>query len=131
LEKIFFPVNILDAHWTLVIALMQEKRILYRDSFGNGGHIYTDAIKRYIVDEMREKRGHTMTQAEQDEWVVEPLPPVHSPRQNNGFDCGTFVCMYADFLLQNLPEQFSQEDMPMLRLKICYCILTGSLLYTV
>ena len=25
------------------------------------------------------------------------------------------VRMYADYLLQNLPEQFSQEDMPMLR----------------
>ena len=114
-----------------MIALMQEKRILYRDALGGGGHKYTDAIKRYIVDEMRHKKGHTMTQAEQDEWVVEPLPPADSPGQENGFDCGMFVCMYADYLLQNLPEQFSQVHMPMLRLKICYCILTGSLLYTV
>jgi sentrin-specific protease 1 len=124
-------VNISDSHWTLVIALIQKKRIVYRDALGASGHVYTAAIKRYLIDEMREKRGVTLTQEEQDKWVVEPLPPADSPGQENGFDCGMFVCMYADYLLQNLPEQFSQVHMPMLRLKICYCILTGSLLYTV
>ncbi len=127
----FFPINIDEAHWTLVIALMQEKRIVYRDSNEGSGHEYTNAIKRYVIDEMREKREHTMTQAEQDEWVVEPLPPADSPGQENRFDCGMFVCMYADYLLQNLPEQFSCHNMMMLRQKICYCILTGRLMYTV
>jgi Ulp1 family protease len=129
---VFFPVNIADSHWTLVIALMQEKRILYRDALRGAGHKYVSAIKQYLIDEMRVKRGVTMTQAEQDEWVVEPLPPAESPgQQENGFDCGMFVCMYADYMLQNLPEEFLQVDMPMLRQKICYCILTGALLYTV
>jgi len=72
-----------------------------------------------------------MTQAQMDEWVEMPMPPFESPQQKNGFDCGMFVCMYADYILNNLPELFSQNDMPMLRQKILYCILTGKLLYTI
>ncbi len=62
---------------------------------------------------------------------VQPLPPEGSPKQENGFDCGMFVCMYADYLMQDLPEEFSQEHMPMLRHKIAHCVLEGTLMYTV
>ncbi len=112
-----------------MIVLMQEKRIIYRDAMGDRGHKYTDAIKKYIVDEMFDKKEHMMTQAEQDEWVVEPLPPVDSPRQGNLIDCGLFVCMYASFNIENLPEHFSQRNMIMFRNKICYSILQNNLLY--
>ena len=125
----FFPVNISDSHWTLVIVLIQEKRIMYRDSFGSSGHVYTAAIKKYLVDEMYNKHGVTMSQADQDAWVVEPLPPANSPKQQGFIDCGIFVCMYASFILENLAECFSQLNMIMLRNKICYSILKGQLYY--
>ena len=115
----------------LVIALMQQKRILYRDALGGNGQKYTNAIMRYLGDEMLAKLGVEMTQEEHVKWDVQRFMPAESPRQQNGFDCGMFVCMYADYMLQDLPEQFSQQDMPMLRNKICYCVLTGCLLYTV
>jgi len=128
---VFFPINIADSHWVLVIALMQQKRILYRDALGGNGQKYTSAIMQYLGDEMREKLGIVMTQEEQAQWNVQPIPPADSPQQQNGFDCGMFVCMYADYMLQDLPELFSQQDMPMLRRKICYCVLIGCLFYTV
>jgi sentrin-specific protease 1 len=128
---VFFPINIADSHWVLVIALMQQKCILYRDAMGGNGQKYTSAIMQYLGDEMREKLGVMMTKAECDLWHVQLIPPAESPQQQNGYDCGMFVCMYADYMLQDLPEQFSQQDMPMLRRKICYCVLTGCLLYTV
>ena len=111
--------------------LIEKKQILYRDSLENSGQLYTDAIKRYIFEEWQLRKGMPMTQAQMDEWEVMSMPPIDSPKQENGFDCGMFVCMYADYMLNNLPEQFSQNDMPMLRQKICYCILTGKLLYTI
>ena len=127
----FFPINIFNSHWVLVIALMQQKRILYRDALKRKGEQYTAAIMKYLCDEALNKLGLAMTQEEQDLWDVQPFPPLKSPQQQNGFDCGMFVCMYADYMLQDLPEQFGQQDMPMLRRKICYCVLTGCLLYTV
>ena len=126
----FYPINIRNSHWTLVIVLIQKKLIVYRDALGNSGRLYTNAIKEYIFDEWQYRKGIPMTQVQMDEWVEVPMPPVDSPQQENGFDCGMFVCMYADYMLNNLPELFSQNDMPMLREKICYCILTGKMLYT-
>jgi sentrin-specific protease 1 len=110
---------------------MQKKQILYRDSLGNWSQLYTNAIKQYIFDDWHRRNEMPMTKAQMDEWVAVPMPPIDSPLQKNGFDCGMFVCMYADYMLSNLPELFSQNDMPMLREKICYCILTGKLLYTI
>jgi sentrin-specific protease 1 len=133
MEKVFFPINISDSHWVLAVALIQQKRIVFRDALGHSGRKYTDAVKQYLADEMREKRdvSHAETQAQLEAWDVQPLPPDGSPQQQNKFDCGMFVCMYADYLIQDLPEQFNQEHMPMLRHKIAHCVLEGSLMYTV
>ena len=129
MDKVFFPINIGGSHWTLVIAYIQEKKIQYRDALGAPGKKYTSAVRQYLIDEMRDKKGVVMTQAQQDEWVIEPTPD-DTPQQENGYDCGMFVCMFADFILQNLPMKFTQADMPGLRIKLCYCILHGTLLYT-
>ncbi len=92
----------------------------------NNGITYVSAIKKYLVEEMSKKKNVLVPD---DYWKVQPQQPSSSPLQNNQYDCGVFMCMYADFMLQNLPENFKQSDMPMLRRKICYCILTGKLLY--
>ena len=102
----FYPINIRNSHWTLVIVLIQKKLIVYRDALGNSGRLYTNAIKEYIFDEWHYRKGIPMTQVQMDEWVEVPMPPVDSPQQENGFDCGMFVCMYADYMLNNLPELF-------------------------
>ena len=116
-DKLFYPINIKDAHWALVIVLIQKKRIVYRDSMGISGQFYTNAIKQYIFDEWHRRNGMPMTQVQMDEWVEMSMPPIDLPQQKNGFDCGMFVCMYADYMLNNLPELFSQNDMPLLRKK--------------
>ena len=30
------------------------------------------------------------------------------PKQRNGFDCGVFVCMYAEYVTRGAPLTFSQ-----------------------
>jgi sentrin-specific protease 1 len=129
-NMIFFPVNIKGTHWTLVIAYMQLQQIRYLDAKGGKGEVYTKAVKKYIVDEKKAKKGITMTREEIAEWVIVPGSKDGTPQQENDDDCGMFVCMFADFLLENLPLQFTQEDIPALRLKICYSILKGKLLYS-
>ena len=88
-------------------------------------------MKQYIIDENCTRNSTTMSQEEKDEWVEVPRQPVDTPLQDNNFDCGVFVCMYVDYWLQDLPESFSHKNIPMLRNKICYCILNKALLYTV
>jgi hypothetical protein len=55
----------------LVIALIQQKRILlYRDALGGHGQKYTNAIMRYLGDEMLAKCGKEMIQTQ---WDVQSL----------------------------------------------------------
>ena len=37
------------------------------------------------------------------------------PKQENGGDCGVFVCQVAEFLSRNVKPRFSQKDMPFFR----------------
>ena len=121
-DKILFPVNIGNTHWTLVVAYMRSKRIQYLDSLRGNGKKYTSAVKRYIIDEMKDKQNVVMSQDDVNAWVEAPMTPDGTPVQNNGYDCGVFVCMYADYILENHPFSFSQANIPMLRRKLCLCI---------
>lgn len=50
-----------------------------------------------------------------------------TPRQTNGYDCGVFVCRYADCLSRKSTFDFTQEDMPAFRKQIKSQILRGSI----
>ena len=76
---------------------------------------------------MEHKLKVEMSVDEVNEWVELPTP-IDTPMQENGYDCGVFVCMYADYVLDNLPFSFSQANIPMLRRKFCLCIIESSLL---
>lgn len=62
MDKLFIPINIGGNHWVLVVAYMQTKRIIFLDSLGRKGKKYMLAVMRYIIDEMKDKLGHVMTQ---------------------------------------------------------------------
>lgn len=50
------------------------------------------------------------------------------PRQNNDYDCGVFICMYAEFISRNRQFTFTQDDMEYFRKKMIHEICTGTLL---
>ena len=52
------------------------------------------------------------------------------PLQENGFDCGMFIIMYVDSLVNNISvdhSSFTQQQIPEYRLKLAYAIRRGSL----
>ena len=51
-----------------------------------------------------------------------------TPQQNNVIDCGVFVAITVDFLMDNLDLQnFSQQDINFLRLRLSVYIIRGYL----
>lgn len=134
-HSIFIPINIDNSHWALLFINIQERQIFYLDSLRklksyNHNYItYTNTIHKYIFDEYFCEYNSDMPTDEKALWTVQEMENL--PQQDNEYDCGMFVCMYADYLLQDLPIEFTQQHIPMLRLKLCYCILTQSLMYTV
>ena len=72
---------------------------------GSGGHEYTNGLLRYLKDEWDAKNGGELPDA--DKWkIVGAVDGV--PRQKNGFDCGVFSCMFADFISYYRPLFKSQ-----------------------
>lgn len=55
-DKIFFPVNLSNTHWTMMVVYMQRKEIHYYDSMSGSGKRYLDALKRWLVDEAMDKK---------------------------------------------------------------------------
>jgi sentrin-specific protease 1 len=51
------------------------------------------------------------------------------PQQQNGYDCGVFSIMCADYVSDNLPLSYVQEDMQNNRVKIAAAIRRGHLTY--
>ena len=123
-RMLFFPVNISNTHWCLAVVHVREKRIQYYDSMGGPGTYYLRALQRWVVDEMKHKKGEDI---DPEEWRLQPTTS-DTPQQKNGSDCGVFTSMCADYLSEDLQlSDFAQRDIPRLRYRIAHSIINGRL----
>jgi sentrin-specific protease 1 len=56
----------------------------------------------------------------------EDYVPNDIPKQDNGSDCGVFMCKYADYLSDRLDLTFSAADMPYFRRRFLKDLLANS-----
>jgi sentrin-specific protease 1 len=89
---------------------------------------YTKAILRYLNDDSMDKRKHSI---EVEDWETGATGRGGAPQQENGFDCGMFSAMYADFISDDLPFDFDQSHISGFRRKAVADILRGELNYIV
>lgn len=125
-DKVFFPINVSNAHWVLAVVWVQQRKVCFYDSMAGSGERWLAALMRWIVDESKDKRGEAIDEAV---WSVVKCVRSTTPQQRNGVDCGAFATMFADFLSEDLELSFSQTHMPMLRRKIAASIIRGRLDY--
>jgi Ulp1 protease family, C-terminal catalytic domain len=119
MDKIFFPVNQGNAHWTLAVAYVQERRLQFYDSMGGSGRNYLQELERYFKDEHLDKKKAADTR----EWTLVPCK-AETPRQRNVVDCGVFVCIFSEFLSRDRALTFSQDDIYICRDRIAHSLLT-------
>lgn len=125
MDKLFFPINISNIHWTLAVIYIQKGEIHYHDSMSGKGKKYTEGLLHWLKDEHKRcKEG----QALQGDWK---LIDTDVPQQENDNDCGVFTIINADFISDDLPLEYSHKNMPFFRKKIGCDILRGSLNYPV
>lgn len=135
LDKILFPINYKNSHWTLACVYIEKKEIHYFDSYiekGNShGHRYTDksvyymsGLIQWIMDEGMNKH----KPQREVEWKLINQSKI-CPQQENDLDCGVFTIVCADYLTDDLLLQYSQNDMQFWREKIGIDILRGQLRY--
>lgn len=132
LDKIFFPINIDNMHWTLALVEPQLKLIHYFDSMRGKGEFYMKGLMRWIKDEAKDSKRATKGWPRMDPKEMDWELVSHSneiPQQGNSFDCGMFTLIAADFLSDDLEFSYNQGNMPFFREKICYQIFKGELGY--
>ncbi|MES1921780.1 hypothetical protein MHBO_003310 [Bonamia ostreae] len=75
------------------------------------------SLRRYLEDEHKDKKSQNL-RLEFETKMVRNLP-----RQENGFDCGVFVCKAAEFLSDGMPLVYKQSDMGLLRKRMALEIM--------
>jgi Ulp1 family protease len=126
-DKIFIPINIRNTHWTLAVVYVLKKEIAYYDSMSGVGRQYLSALLRWLQDEAKEKKGITL---DVSDWtLIDSHEGEDVPQQHNGFDCGVFTTICADYISDDLPLVYSQQEMPLNRAKIGAAILRGVIEY--
>ncbi len=70
------------------------------------GYKYSKGLLKYLKDEWKRKKGIGHLPDESRWKIVGNKSEI--PAQTNGFDCGVFTCMYADFLSMGSPLLFDQ-----------------------
>jgi sentrin-specific protease 1 len=122
LETLFVPINTDNAHWTAATIHFPTRTITYLDSLGDPGHIHLRRLLRYLKDEHQH-----LYQRELPEWTLVPTPPT-TPRQVNGFDCGVYVCYFANRVFQRFPMSASPADITNFREHIGVSVVTNSII---
>lgn len=116
------PVH-LDVHWCMTIIDFRDKTIRYLDSMGGHNKRAVEAFLTYLVEECMDKKKEKFDTSGWNMPVAKNIP-----QQMNGSDCGMFSCTFAEFYSRDAKFNFSQENMPYLRRKMVYEIISGKLL---
>ncbi|MES1907584.1 MAG: hypothetical protein MHM6MM_000676 [Cercozoa sp. M6MM] len=121
LDLMIVPINRSNVHWTMATVDFRDKTVRYYDSMHNDGADVRENLLSFLQDEfVNTRRPHRCEELgvaeipfDRSEWTTEA---AKCPKQSNGFDCGMFVCKFADFLSDELPvEEVTQERMTYFR----------------
>ena len=108
----------------MIVVYILRKEIHYYDSMNGFSNGRLDHIKRWLQEESKTKWNNEYNV---DDWkLIDRESNV--PQQHNGYDCGMFSLLYADFLSDDIPlGNFQQAEILSYRKKVCASILRGKL----
>lgn len=87
---IIVPIHIPPLHWVLAVVDMNEKTLEYYDSLRGDGSVVLKKILEYLRLECERL---AVTTWNGDQWLLKPR--CDCSMQDNGVDCGVFVCKNA------------------------------------
>jgi sentrin-specific protease 1 len=136
-NKIFIIVNIGNFHWALVVIDMEAKTITYYDSKDNGNvsEKYLKATDNFLLDELHywNNKDVRVDGADENFQLINAKKELYYPQQKDGFNCGIYALICADFLSDKLPLPltFEPEEMDIMRERICLRLINKSLDYPI
>lgn len=123
-DMILIPIH-LGIHWCCAEINFKERAIYYYDSLHNRNSTCLKLLQQYLIDELNDKKGG-IGEFDFDNWNL--YSPTNIPCQQNGYDCGVFACIFAEYRSRNAEFTFSQKNMNYFRDRMRYEIIKGSLI---
>jgi len=117
MDKVVVPVH-MGNHWCLAVVNFREKRFEYYDSLGGSNSTCLKALRQYVKEEHKDKK---KKEIDLSDWT--DYTPSDIPHQRNGYDCGVFMCKYADYVSKNQGFTFGQNQMQYFRKRLVLDIL--------
>lgn len=117
--RTFIPTLVNGNHWFLIYVDVTKKRVMSLDSFGIKRSAQRAKMMAWIKQE-HISRNHSF-----EGWKSEHVEGV--PLQKNKDDCGIYTCLYAAYLSNTKPLNFTQDDLPKLRRRLGWSILHARL----
>ncbi|XP_065338744.1 uncharacterized protein LOC135938758 isoform X1 [Cloeon dipterum] len=121
-DLIVIPIH-LGVHWCMSILDMKNKHAHYFDSMLTSNPSVLTLLMKYLEEESVDKK---KVPYDTSKWKL--IQEKEIPVQHNGYDCGVFACMFAEAGSRRGKFLFTQDDMPDLRKRMVYEILTKKLL---
>ncbi|KAL0476819.1 ulp-1 [Acrasis kona] len=126
MDKVLVPICINGNHWVLAVINLRERKfefydsMIWDDTHTHIGNNILNKLSRYLDEEVLHRENVTLNS---NRWRRFLYGPSEIPQQDNGHDCGVFLCMFAKHVCQDKNMNFKQEDMPEIRHKLLSCIL--------
>jgi sentrin-specific protease 1 len=121
LDFLIIPIHIGNNHWCLSVINIRDKKVEYYDSMGGKNPSCMKNLRLYIADEHKAKKDGA--ELDMSDWTTY-TPGDSVPQQHNIFDCGVFMCQFAESITSgNNIEFVNQVDMPYYRKRMMLEIL--------
>ena len=116
----FIPIHCHGNHWALMCVNLESKSLTYYDSLASPfvnskGQAEMSRVLEYLKLEFVDKGNGPFLPTECSIGTLGITVDVETdqgkvPQQENGNDCGVFVCKIAESISQQLPLMFDQSD---------------------
>ncbi|PHJ16155.1 ulp1 protease c-terminal catalytic domain-containing protein, partial [Cystoisospora suis] len=119
-DLILVPLHVNELHWTLGVVDMRKgkRKIYFFDSLKGCNKTWFTTMRRYLQDEYLDKHGEKLEEI--DDWYIPPdfRSEDYTPQQENGYDCGVFICQMAECIADGREFDFNQTHIPHMRVKM-------------
>lgn len=113
-----------------------DKRVtrLQNNNDRKGGNETNVSISSIVTNTTNSNHNHIQTNTSFpssfsiENWMLFPENSNKVPKQMNGYDCGVFACIMAEYASKRAPFTFDQKHMPHYRNKMSHEIITGQLM---
>lgn len=130
-KKLLILIHLINcSHWVLVCVDFELKEIQYYYNLGGYNFEVQCTIFNYLNKQHLQKIGKPLLLLLlficAANWQL--VTVINTPHQENGHDCGVFVCTFAEYLARCAIFNFSQRHMKLFRQLIAYELTVKRLL---